>query len=281
MKQTLRAPGRPLELPGIPATTLTLSLVLHLAAFGAAIGLPRLLPRERVTSQVYVVDLVSLPAAGPAIPPGPGRAARAAKAEPPTTKPEKAITLPEPRVTKPEPKPPPAKKKPPEAKQPESKPMAPEKPRQPPKAPAPEAAPAVVASAGASAPGGPVAGAAGTAAGEGATGAGAGGTGTGSGQADADTYYAGLLKRRIESAWNRPIYPPDWTESADPTATVRIVLTASGRVTEVVLVTPSGYEGMDRSIMRAVQDAQPFPPFPALMGRASLTVRIDFVLPPK
>ena len=62
---------------------------------------------------------------------------------------------------------------------------------------------------------------------------------------------------------------------------MRIGLTSSGRVTATELVAASGYDAMDRSILRAVQDAQPFPPFPYQLGRDSLTVTIDFVLPPK
>ena len=62
---------------------------------------------------------------------------------------------------------------------------------------------------------------------------------------------------------------------------MRIGLTSSGRVTATELVAGSGYDAMDRSILRAVQDAQPFPPFPYQLGRDSLTVTIDFVLPPK
>ena len=70
-----------------------------------------------------------------------------------------------------------------------------------------------------------------------------------------------------------------------PTGSVRVgrvngLVTPSGRVTGLDVVVPSGYEAMDRSILRAVQDAQPFPPFPLELGRDSLTVKIDFVLPP-
>ncbi len=278
MRETRRPPARSLGVPGIPPATLIVSLVLHVVVFGVAIGLPHLLPHGRGSSPVYVVDLVSLPSSGPAIPSGPGRSSRAPKAEPPPPKPEKPIKIPEPRAAKPEPKPPPAKPKPAEVKPPETRSAPAEEPRKPSRTPPPEPA---AAAAGTGAPGGPATGAEGTAAGEGAAGVGAGGTGTGPGQADAETFYAGILRRRIESAWNRPIYPPDWTAPADPTAAVRIVLTASGRVTEATLQASSGYEAMDRSILRAVQDAQPFPSFPAQMGRDTLTVRIDFVLPPK
>ena len=127
-------------------------------------------------------------------------------------------------------------------------------------------------------PSGGKAGVAGGTGGSGTQPGGAGGTGTG--QADAATFYAGVLKHRIESAWLKPLYPQSWSGASDPTASVRIVLTPSGRVTGLDVVVPSGYEAMDRSILRAVQDAQPFPPFPLELGRDSLTVKIDFVLPP-
>ncbi len=248
----------------------TLSAILHVAGFAAAVFLPRLIPRGPGGPPVYVVDLVALPA-GPMTsqPPAAGGAAQRQPPPPAPAKPEKAIPLPE-RGRKPEPKP--ADKKPQLKATP-----APAKTAKPDEKAGPPATPAAAASTPPAAGGTPGAGGGGAAGG--ATGGGMGGTG--SGQADAATFYGNLLRQRIEGAWIRPLYPPNWPTQQPPTATVRISLTSSGRVSSVALAVPSGYEAMDQSILRAVQDAQPFPPFPSLLGRDVLSVSIDFVLPPK
>ncbi len=266
--------------PDAPApwtTTLAVSLVLHLACFGVALGLPRLMSRGPQGPPVYVVDLVSLPAGVPtpaAPPPGGG----APKTQPPAPpKPEKAI--PDREARKPDTKKkPPEKKKEEPARKPEAKPT-PTKPA-PDKAaaqtpPAPESAPPDAAapqgSRGAGPAGGPGA--------PGATGAPGGGAGgAGMGQADAYTFYFARLRQTIEANWAKPIYPPMETVRPVLTATVRLTLTSSGRVTSLELVAPSGYEALDASVLRAIQDAQPFPPFPSELGSGPQTVQFAFDL---
>jgi len=256
----------------------TVSAVLHVAGFAAAVLLPRLIPRGPGGPPVYVVDLVALPA-GPTttLPPSGGGATKSQPSPPAPAKPEKAIPIParghkpEPKLTDKKPKstPTPAKGQPTPKDKPNDKEKA---------VPAPAAATPPATAPVATEPSG----AAGAGSGGTSTGTGAGGMGgTGSGQADAATFYGNLLRQRIEGAWIRPLYPPNWPGLQPPTATVRINLTSSGRVTSVALAAPSDYEAMDQSIMRAVQDAQPFPPFPSQLGRDVLSVSIDFVLPPK
>ncbi len=53
---------------------------------------------------------------------------------------------------------------------------------------------------------------------------------------------------------------------------------SSGRVTSLELVAPSGYEALDASVLRAIQDAQPFPPFPSELGSGPQTVQFAFDL---
>ena len=258
--------------PSLPwRTTLTLSMALHVLGFGLAIGLPRLLPRP-ASRPVYVVDLVALPG-GPATdsPPPPAAAAPKAAAPPAPKKDEKAITIPEPRKPKPE-----AKKTPEPKKTPAPKKTPPMKPTDSSAAPAtgtassPSQTPATDKPA--------------TTAREtgvpGGTGAVTGGFGgTGAAAADAMTFYASLVRRNIENAWKKPIYPPTETGRLAFTIQIRLTLTSSGRMSDVKVLAPSGYEAMDRSVLAAVNEAM-FPPFPSTLGYPSLPFTVEIVLTP-
>ena len=263
--------------------TLVVSLALHLFGFGLTVGLPHLLPQAKNGPPIYVVDLVSLPAGSPAPrPPAPGGAPKpTAPAPQPVPRPEKAIPLPD-RDKKPQPKKTPAPKTTPEPTKPAAKPTPiparPQKPEPQPEStpeftPLPDGTPVQGSAAG---------GSTGTGTGViGGTGTAAGGLGgSGSGSADERTFYFSMLRRRIEMAWQKPIYPPGETERRILTAGVRFSLTSSGRVTEVRLVQPSGYDALDRSVMRAVQDAQPFPAFPYKLASGSETIQFLFDLTP-
>ena len=272
--------GKRPERNGLHGATVVLSLVLHLLGFGAAVGLPRLIPRRAPGDPVYVVDLVSLPpgaaSRSPAAPqPTPARrtAAPPPKAAPsPPPKADKPIKVPErttpkePAVQKPEVKKP--EPKPAEPKPPEQKPVA-----QPPVEPGQETAEAVAGAATdpSSAPG--------VAAATGGVGVSVpvGGSGAaGRGASDEYTFYLSLLDRNIRRAWSQPIY----TGIDLKTATVSLELSRSGRILNLELLTPSGYDPLDRSVIRAVRDAAPFPPFPHFLGLDTLTVQIVFELDP-
>ncbi len=255
------------EISGRWGTTIFLSLVLHLAGFGLAVALPRLLPRGAQGPPVYVVDLVSLPASGAptggAAPPAhaPVAAPSKKKAITPPPKPEKTLKLPE-RGAKLN-----ATKK---------KPIAEPKPTATLAAPA-DATPvdgdAARDAAGTAAKGG----AKGTAAGVGT----GGGAGSGTGSGDETQFYFSVLYRRIENAWQKPIYPPNEASRRVLSATVRLTVSSSGRVIRLELVTPSGYDALDRSVQSAVQGAQPFPFFPDSLTVDSLTVQYAFDLTPE
>ncbi len=257
---------------------LIFSLALHLAGFGAAIGLPRLLPRAGPGNPVYVVDLVSLPAPAPIRRRGGERAApREMSAPPAAPKEEKPIPIPD----RPKPTPEPKKEIPrPEPKKEVPKPE-PKKPAEPPPESAPpepaKSEPATAAGAGAER--GPLDGA-GPASAIGGTGSATIGVPGGEGTllGDAYTFYFALLRRRIEMSWQKPIYPPEFTDRRTLVVTVRLGLSSGGRVTALELLTPSGYDALDRSILRAVREAQPFPPFPPQITRSSITVPVEFVL---
>lgn len=246
--------------PALPwGTTLTLSMALHLLGFFLVVGLPRLLPRPAFTP-VYVVDLVSLPGGPQEASPPPAAAAAPQPANPPAPKKEeKAITIPEPRTNRPEPRKTPAPRKTPEAK------LSP--------APVPPAAGT------AAAPDRPAAPAqdSGVPGGAGAAAGGFGGAGAAA--ADAMTFYASLVRRNIENAWKKPIYPPAETSRRAFTTQIRLTLTSSGRVADMRVLIPSGYEAMDRSVLAAVNEAM-FPPFPSSLGYPSLPFTVEMVLTP-
>ncbi|MBI1951195.1 MAG: TonB family protein [Acidobacteria bacterium] len=254
--------------PAVPlGTTLTLSMALHLLGFALVIGLPKLLPRPAF-APVYVVDLVSLPG-GPAAASSPPAAAPQPAAAPAPRREEKAIKIPEPRRTKPEPKKTPAPKKTPEAK-----------PSPAPSATAPGQAPDRPTSADRSAaPDRPAPPAAETGVPGGTGAAGGGFGGSGAAAADALTFYASLVRRNIENAWKKPIYPPSETGRRAFTTQIRLTLTSSGRVANVQVLVPSGYEAMDRSVLAAVNEAM-FPPFPSSLSYASLPFPVEIVLTP-
>ena len=256
------------------STLVTVSFVLHAAGFGIAVGLPRLLPRSAAPPPVYVVDLVSLPVSAPGAPPPGGTVAPAAPAPAPS-KPEKTIKIPEPAAKKTPPKKPVIKQDDRvESKKPPDKPVPTPTPSKSPAAaasPEPEAATAAGSGQGAaSAPGGsgPPAGKPGV---EG---------GTGSGGPDAYTFYYALLDRRIRGAWKKPLDPESLAARQHLACLVTLSLSSSGRVLSLDLAQTSGFEPLDRSAIRAVQDAEPFPPFPHKLGVSTLTINFEFVLTP-
>src|SRR5262249_53159906 len=235
------------------------------------VGVPRLIPRPAI-APVYMVDLVALPG-GPAnaSPPPAPQAAPAKPAAAPAPKEEKAVKLPD-RTKKPEPV---KKPEPKTTPAPKSNPKPTEKPTETQSAASsnteakPEATPQAegTPSHGASMSGVP--------GGTGAAGGGFGGSGAAA--ADAMTFYFSLVKRNIENAWKKPIYPPAETSERALTHQIRMVLTSSGRVSSVAVIIPSGYEAMDRSVLEAVHDAM-FPPFPSSINSSSLTVGVEIVL---
>jgi protein TonB len=256
---------------GLHGTTIVLSLVLHLVGFGAAVGLPRLMPRRPPGNAVYVVDLVALPPGAPKKAPAAPKKAPARRKAPP--KPKPATPKPQPKEQKPIKVPERTEAKEPTAKTPEVKPPEP-KPVEPEPEPATPEPAAVEETAGAATDATPDTGGA---AATGGVGVSVGGSGTaGSGASDEYTFYLSLLDRNIRRAWNQPIY----TGFDIKTATVSLELSRTGRILDLELLTPSGYDPLDRSVIRAVRDAAPFPPFPHFLGLDTLTVQIIFELDP-
>jgi TonB family protein len=254
------------------STTLILSFTLHAASFFLVLVLPRLLPSAAAAPPVYVVDLVSIPAGAPAPAPAAGGGGARPAAPPKKPEKEKAIKIPDRATPKPAARPTPAPKKPETRTAPEVKPTPPPRKTPPPAAGTAEAPPdatATAAGAGApaSAPGVP-----------GAAGAQTGGAGAG--LADAFSAYGFDLKRRIDAAWSKPLRTGDAARRR-MVVVVRLNLSSTGRVLGSDLVEPSGYDALDRSVLQAIRDAQPFPSFPVELGSAPRMWEVEFELNPE
>jgi colicin import membrane protein len=290
------APAREAAGGGLPRAAVIVSVVLHVLAFVFVVGVPRLLSSGPSGNKVYVVDLVGLP--GNPAPAAPAAPAAAAPPPPPVPEPPKPAPVKPPETPKAEVKKEPPKKAPPKpvvlpdkdaakkttkvpekvpekkAPEPEPKAIAPpakddagdaegeEEAAAGPATPAP--APPATTKPGAAPAGEP-----------GGTGTGgSGGSGTGGG--DELDFYLTLLKRRIETAWKRPVS----TSREMRSAVVFIELSSTGGLLRLELKTPSGYAPFDRSIIQAVRDAVPFPPFPSGLKMDRLARSIEFQLTP-
>lgn len=263
---------------GLGRPAVLLSLGLHVVIFIVTLGVPRLLASSPKAAPIYIVDLVSFGGgtAGPAAPPSaapsaPAKSPPSAQPVPrPKKAPEKAIVIPDRGAKKTPPK---VEKKPAPKPEPTVKPgEAPDKDNETETTAAATPAdtqPAVAA---------PAAGASPTPGAPGGTpgGTGAGGEGTGVG-GDAYNFYLALLDHSIKGAWKRPLYGGRDVLSA----TVRLEISRSGRVLRLDLVTSSGLDALDRSVLRAVRDAEPFPPLPTDLSLQTLPVQIVFELNPQ
>lgn len=82
------------------------------------------------------------------------------------------------------------------------------------------------------------------------------------------------LHRMIEKAWIKPEYRGPGV----PTITIALEIDRTGRLITQKVISASEYEPLDRSVMKAVMDARPFPPFPQGMEQESIEVRVAFDL---
>jgi len=276
------------------------SILLHAVAFFCAVGLPRWLSSGPTGNKVYVVDLVTLPGSPAAAAPAPAPAAAAPAPELPKPAPVKPPEIKKAPETKEPPKKAPkpivlpdkdaAKKN---AKTPPLKTPVPTKPAEPEKkddkkddakeseeSAAEETAASDAAAAATPPATNPVPAAApakpGATGAPGATGTGVGGEGTGTGGGDEFDFYISLVKRKIEAAWKRPVS----TSRQTLKAAVYIELAPNGGLLKLELRNPSGFVPFDRSIVQAVRDAEPFPPFPSGLRFNRLNPTLQFELAP-
>lgn len=245
MKLVLRLP-----MPATPRSRYyAVSGFLHVVAGLALILSPLLGAGPRISQDApLVVDMVgSVP--GAARPPAP-------KVEPPAPKPPEPApegVRAEPEVP-PEPKPeskPPEKKKEPK---PEPEPKA--EPVESPPVAAPQAAPE-----------------------GGGLGPATGGTSVASAELASveNAWYATAMNGAIQGSWVKPFLEG----SREPLkVTVAFNILRDGTAANPRVVATSGMPALDRSALRAVADASPFPPLPAVWGKSFITAEAVFTLEP-
>ncbi len=246
------------------------SLGAHVALAVLTLVAPYVLPRRIPNAPIIVVDLVSLPEGGA----GPLEAPRAAP--PPAA--AKKKQEPPPLAAKEKPKP--QEKKPPAVKLPEPGKAKPDKPDAKAR---PEPEPAAAPAAAAVTP--PTPGAEpGPAPGVGGAGAPGFGEqhGGGIGALDAEAFefawYRAALTQKLRTSWAKPSVQ---NLGAPLRTVVYFKVMRNGQITEVQLESPSGFDLLDRSALRAVYDANPLPPLPYAYKSDSLGVHFFFELVPE
>lgn len=77
----------------------------------------------------------------------------------------------------------------------------------------------------------------------------------------------------LRSRWIRPVL-----EGTSQTLSVAVTFSVDpdGRVRDLRVETSSGVPSLDRSALRAVEDASPLPPLPSTWGRAPFSARFEF-----
>ncbi|HVQ34821.1 MAG TPA: TonB family protein [Candidatus Bathyarchaeia archaeon] len=243
------------------ARFVTGSLVAHGLLMIGILGVSSLHRAPQSFDDAMVVALAGpLPGAPAASAPRPAAAPAPAPAPPKAPEPKEAHTVKE--VPKPQPKATPApkqKEEPPKKTAPEAAPPSDDKATG-------EASPTPSVPPGASGGGGA-----------------AGPTGVtptlGGGSGDASLgYYGAAVKAALESAWSKP-YLEEQGETYS--ATVSFVIARDGSARDVKIVTSSGVPSLDRSAMRAVIEASPFPPVPPAWQGDALPATMRFDLTPE
>jgi TonB family protein len=89
--------------------------------------------------------------------------------------------------------------------------------------------------------------------------------------------YTLLTRDCIQRVWTTPV------EMAVPGAlkgkvSINYTVKRSGAVERIELVKESGIPEMDRTLLRAIRDAAPFPPFPDGVEASSIMIRANFVV---
>ena len=230
------------------------SVAAHVFFVAALLLSPLFMTRPSAPLNPIVVDLVAPAAAAPG-PPAPPAAAAAPPPPPPPAEPPEGVraAVSEPKKTK---KPPP-KEKPPE-----------KKPSPPPPPPPTKAPPA-------DAPEGP----SGPPSGSSTVGDDESGSITAMETGDFElAWYRDSVTSSLYGHWVKPILQG----VGEPyEVAVTFEIQRNGRMTDLKIEQPSGIPSFDRSALRAVSDAAPFPPLPRQWRKPTLSARFLFRLYPE
>lgn len=86
--------------------------------------------------------------------------------------------------------------------------------------------------------------------------------------------YARVIKERIQSHWQ---YPPEAKENLiEGSLVVMFSLNPGGNLIEIRIVTPSGFEILDKGAVQGISRAAPFPPIPPNINVKRLNVVANF-----
>ncbi len=229
-----------------PLPRVLLSLLAHVAGVSMIAGAVSLTPMSNPVSAepAFFVRLAELPSGGALQP------ASSAAAPPPVKQPAQVPVPPKPREKKPVLLPEkPMKAKP---KKPEPEPSATKGPERPQASPPPPPIPSQ---------GPPV------------------GVPGGEGSVTSleipnftHAWYTASIVSRLKAVWRYPQVPDPQKESV----TVSFLIKRDGSVEDVRIETPSRYEVLNLSVLRALHDAPPFPPLPAQYQGDSPRARMVF-----
>jgi len=86
-------------------------------------------------------------------------------------------------------------------------------------------------------------------------------------------YYIGLVKSRIYTQW---IIPGSLRNQNKSVVKIKLLIKKSGNVASVEFLEESQNQLLNRSVMEAIQNSQPFPPFPKELQEDSLEIIVNF-----
>lgn len=91
-------------------------------------------------------------------------------------------------------------------------------------------------------------------------------------------WYAEALQRRIGEQWNKELLSVDSGLRTAPRTVVFFEILRDGTLRNISISQSSGNQSVDYTALRAVTNANPVPPLPADLGRASVSTEIWFQL---
>jgi protein TonB len=86
------------------------------------------------------------------------------------------------------------------------------------------------------------------------------------------SYYLSAIERRVSENW----LSAAGGREGGVSCVVYFRLSRNGRVSDLRIETPSGDSYFDRSALRAIRSAEPFPPLPRAFGESWLGIHFTF-----